>query len=321
MSRFIQEEVVNQAEQTTGRLFRLPRRQTLEDEFSMLLSSHLGRMRSGAYFESEVLLVTGKSGAGKTTEIESMIKDFNSEQIALPSGSNARLASCELDRKGNWKALGRKTLKSMGYPVSDKARLTQAEIWDRVFQQGEMQGCVGLNYDELQHILADKEGEALEEELDSFKSILKSKSWPFFLILSGVPTLEDYLPKFEQLFRKVTHVKFEDIDFDAEATTVHEMMSSYAIEAKLQIHDDLNSEEFIRRLVTAGAHRWGIVCEIVGKAIERAVGSHADTLTNDHFVEFWVSKTGMNALATPFNHENFDTVFRRDKPFHASVGC
>ncbi|MEO9896251.1 MAG: AAA family ATPase, partial [Paracoccaceae bacterium] len=178
MSRYVQKKVVDQAEQTSGRLFRLPRRVALEDELSMLFSSHLGRMRSGAYFESEVLLVTGKSGAGKTTEIESMIKDFNSEQIALPSGQNARLASCELDRKGNWKALGRKTLKSIGYPVSDKARLTQAEIWDRVFQQGEMQGCVGLNYDELQHILADKEGEALEEELDSFKSILKSKSWP-----------------------------------------------------------------------------------------------------------------------------------------------
>ena len=64
----------------------------------------------------------------------------------------------------------------------------------------------------------------------------------------------------------------------------------------------------------------GIVCEIVGKATEKAVGSHADTLTNDHFVEFWVSKTGMNALATPFTHENFETVLRKDRPFQASIG-
>ena len=98
------------------------------------------------------------------------------------------------------------------------------------------------------------------------------------------------------------------------------MMSSYAIEAKLQIHDDLNSEEFIKRLVTSGAYRWGVVCEIVGKAIERAVGARADTLTTDHFIEFWTSKTGMNPLATPFTHENFDTVFRRDAPFQASIG-
>jgi len=74
------------------------------------------------------LLETGESGAGKTTEIEDMIKDFNAEHIALPFGKNARLASCELDRKGNWKTLGRKTLKSIGYPVSEKARLIQAEI-------------------------------------------------------------------------------------------------------------------------------------------------------------------------------------------------
>ncbi|MEO9897824.1 MAG: hypothetical protein ABJF05_15730 [Paracoccaceae bacterium] len=98
------------------------------------------------------------------------------------------------------------------------------------------------------------------------------------------------------------------------------MMSSYAIEARLQIHDNLNSEEFILRLVTAGAYRWGIVCEIVGKAIERAVGARADALTTDHFIESWTSKTGMNALATPFTHENFETVFRKDKPFQASIG-
>ena len=116
-------------------------------------------------------------------------------------------------------------------------------------------------------------------------------------------------------------MKFVDIDFEAEATAVHEMMSSYAIEAKLQVHGDLNTDEFIKRLVTAGAYRWGIVCDIVGKAIERAVRARADTLTTDHFIESWTSKTGMNALATPFTHENFDTVFRRDKPFQASVGC
>jgi len=221
LSKYVIDEVVDHAEKTTGRLFPLPRRAELDEQFSHLFSSHLGSLRSGVYFEPEVMVLTGKSGAGKTTELENLVKEFNADDIPLPSGQKARLASCDLDRKGGWKALGQKTLASMAYPISDKARMTQPEIWARVAQQGRMKGFVGINYDEMQHILVGKDPEAVKEELDSFKSILKAKDWRDLLILSGVPELEDYLPTFEQLFRKVTHVKFEDIDFDAEASTVH----------------------------------------------------------------------------------------------------
>lgn len=64
----------------------------------------------------------------------------------------------------------------MGYPITDTARTTQSAIWGRVADQGRKQGIVAINHDEVQHVLAGKEDQALEEVLDSFKSILKSKT-------------------------------------------------------------------------------------------------------------------------------------------------
>jgi hypothetical protein len=314
---FVIDEIADISQALNGRLFPLPRADHLKQQFANMFSAHLGRLRSGGYLESEVIVVTGLSGAGKTAEIEKMKENFNADKIPLPGALKAKMISRELDRKGGWKALGSMTLKTMGYPLSDNARLDQTSIWDRVAQQGRLQGVVVINYDEVQHIFAGKSGAALEEVLDSFKSILKSKTWPIMLILSGLPELSGYIESFEQLFRKVTHISFSDIAFETDVKTVHEIIGSFAIEARLEMAPELNTHDFIHRLVTAGAFRWGLVCQIVTMAVAEAAASHSKQLTKEHFVQIWVSKTEMNRAATPFTHSAYETVFRRDAPFRA----
>lgn len=314
-SPFVIDEIANSFEALNGKLYPLPRAAQLQAAFANIYSEHLGCLRSGRYFEPEVLVVTGASGSGKTTEIENLKQNFNASETLLPNGLKAKMLTKELDRKGGWKGLGSKTLRSMGYPLSDYARLTQTTIWDRVAQQGQLQGFVAINYDEMQHILAGKSEVALEEVLDSFKSILKSKTWPFLLILSGLPEVKAYIQSFEQVFRKVTYVSFTDIDYHADMKTIHEMVSSYAIEARLEVADELNSNDFIHRLVTAGAFRWGLVCQLTVKAIAVAAAAHSRQLTKEHFVQLWISKTEMNRAATPFTHDAYNTVFRKEAPF------
>lgn len=319
MSDFVLEAVAQASESYNGRIFPLPRAENLKLEFSKLFSRHLGHLRGGHYFEGEVLLVTGSSGAGKTTELEKLMREFNKDRILLPNGSAAQIPLCLLDRKGTWKDLGRNTLVSMGYPLSDGARVTQAQIARRITQQGELQGVIGVWYDEAQHVLARKSDVALEEVLDCFKTMLKGPEWPMLLILSGVPELAGYIPKFEQLARKVTHVSFEDINFEEDAETINDVVGSYALEAELVVADQLVTGDFLHRLVTAGAFRWGLVFDMINMAITNALTRQSDELTNEHFVEAWVSKTGMSRAATPFTHSSYVTMFRRDRPFAVSV--
>lgn len=319
MSSFIIDEIVNASETFNGRLYPLDRAQELAKAFSEMFSWHLGRMRSGTYFEAEVLVVTGSSGAGKTTEIEKLMRDFHASNAILPDEQAAKIAMCVLDRKGSWKDLGRNTLHAIGYPISDRARITQPQISRRIKQQSERQGIVVVWYDEAQHILATKNEDVLLEVLDCFKTMVKGPDWPIMLILSGVPELAGIIPELEQLFRKVTHVRLDDIDFAEDSEKVHSIVGSYAIEAGLEVDDALDMEDFLHRLTTAGAFRWGLVIELVMKAVGRAVAERSSRLDVDHFVQAWVAKTGMNPAATPFTHSGYQTMFRRDKPFQAAI--
>jgi len=319
MNDFVIDEIVDTSASFNGRLFPLARAAKLKREFATMFSGHLGRLKSGFYFEGEALVVTGASGAGKTTEIEKLLREFNLSQAILPNGTGARFETCVLDRKGTWKDLGKNTLHAMRYPLSEKARITQAQIGRRIKQQGELHGVVGVWYDEAQHILAHKKEQALEEVLDCFKTMVKGPAWPMMLILSGVPELGDYIPQLEQLFRKVTHVRLDDINFEEDAETVNSIVGSYALEAKLSVADELQTGDFLHRLVTAAAFRWGLVFELVIKAVGKALVENSTELKLDHFVKAWSSKTDTNPAATPFTHSGYVTKFRRDAPFMASI--
>ena len=319
MNDFIIPEVVEASSDFNGRYFPLERAKTLQANFAMMFSIHLGCLKSDEYFESEVLVLTGPSGAGKSREMNQLLTKFGASGSLLPSGMPAKMVKCVLDRKVTWMSLGKRTLKAMKFDLAENARMTQIEIWDQVATQARLQGIVAIHYDETQHILAGKKDIAVEEILDCFKSLLKSTSWPLMLILSGVPELNLYVPEFEQLARKVTQVTFEDIDYDKEALQVSEIVQNYALRAELEVDDDLLSEDFIHRLITAGAFRWGLVFSITKKAVMVALEDRSLALRREHYVAMWVNKTKMNHAATPFTHEAYETVFRRDAPYKASI--
>ncbi|MDA7422692.1 hypothetical protein [Tritonibacter multivorans] len=157
------------------------------------------------------------------------------------------------------------------------------------------------------------------EVLDCFKTLVKGPDWPMMLILSGVPELADSIPKLEQLFRKVAHVRLDDIDLEVDIEEVNSIVGSYAIEANLSVDDDLTSGDFLHRLTTAGAFRWGLVFELVMKAVGSAVKQKSNQLKREHFVDVWVTKTGMNSIATPFTHSDYATMIRKDRPFEVTI--
>ena len=79
----------------------------------------------------------------------------------LPDEQPARFETCVLSATDSWKDLGRRTLRAMGYPIADGARLTQTTIWEQVRTQAQLQGIAGIHYDECQHILRKRDGVAL----------------------------------------------------------------------------------------------------------------------------------------------------------------
>lgn len=319
MNPFLNETIAGVATQNTGRHFPLSRAEKLRSAFVGVFSRHMGRLRSGAWFEGELLLVTGLSESGKTCETNEILKTFHASPALLPSGAPARIVQCELSRTGGWKDLGRKTLTAMGYELADRARLNQTEIWSRVAHQAEVQGIIGIHYDEAQHIFAKKSDEDKEMILDSFKTLLKTPRWPLMLIMSGVPELARHLSLLDQTQTKVTHVHFPGIVLPDDYDVIHEIVGTYAIENGLSVDADLMTEEFYHRLATAVAFRWGTLIKMTIDTIGIAQNTGSAVLTRENYVDFWVDKTDMNPLATPFTHEGYETLFRPDKPFEVSI--
>jgi hypothetical protein len=318
MNEFYSPEIAQIAKEVNTTLFPFERAKTLQADLKRLFSRYVGCVQSGRRFETKALVVTGLSGSGKSEEIADLIFRFNASEQILPNGLPARYVELLLDRKGGWKDLGKETLRAMGYPISEKSRLTQPGIWRLVGFQAKEQGIVGIHYDEAQHIFAGKSEADQEVILDSFKTLLKSHECPLILILSGVPELSGYVRQLDQLMRKTTFCHLDDIDFIHEDEIAHDEVNSYAIKFNLDLSKELHSVDFLRRLATASAFRWGVLIELTTTAIMNAVEKQESILTAEHFNDVWVAKTKMHPIATPFTHAAYETMFRREKLFWVS---
>ncbi|QOL83008.1 ATP-binding protein [Pseudooceanicola spongiae] len=136
-----------------------------------------------------------------------------------------------------------------------------------------------------------------------------------------------YVQREPQLDRLMIRIEFQEIDLSSapghpaqDYETLNEIVGSYAISAGLDVDASLPTGDFLHRLATACAFRWGLVIDMVVDAVALAVARREGVVERSDFVAAWCEKTGMNQLATPFIHDSYETMFRRDKPFRAAIG-
>ena len=168
MTEFIDETVRTATHRNGGRLYPLPRADRLTADLKDIFSAHLGNLDHGGHLEAEGILVTGRSGSGKTRELDSLVRRFNASGVRLPDGRPARIAKCLLKGVGGWKAVGTCAAKAMGYPIGPKSKLTQYEIWETVVREAKLNGVVGIHFDEVQHIFHKKADADRLAILDAF---------------------------------------------------------------------------------------------------------------------------------------------------------
>ena len=319
MSSFLLTPIVKNTTDLANLTYPLHRGKLLHSALAHIFSRYMGNLKSGLPFEAEGLLVTGKSGVGKTHEINDLLRKFNDEAIALPSGKPARIVKCILDGKTGWKGLGLKTLHALGYNQALTSKATQARIWEKVILQAQAQGVIGIHYDEAQHILRGKSENERFGVLDSFKTLLKGLEYPLILILSGVPELSAYIQEEPQLQRLLTQVQFPDLELPTDLQVIHEIVSSFAIKAEICCGEELPTEDFYRRLTAAASYRCGLVIQLTIAAIASAQMRASGSLHIADFSAAWQQKPGLPKLLDPFTHPHFENLVSRDNPFSANA--
>lgn len=291
--------------------FDFPRAKMLRAAFERCVEKHfLAQQIEG--LEVRGLMVTGQSRVGKSRELKSLVKEFNDSGTLMADGRPAKVVSCLLSGRVTFKDLGIKTLKSLGYDLQRRSP-TQEYIWERVVDQAERQGVIGIHFDECQHVFIDG-AKSNKIFLDSFKSMMKEPRWPMMLILSGVPTLSNYIRSYEQLEKLVDPVHFDEIRVKRDRDQLVKLLYCYADRVEMNI-DELVTPDFLARLDHACSHRWGLVIELLIKTlVEVKLSGKSELDANDFAVQF-AAKTGTLMRSSPFTAPDFLQAFDSQKLF------
>ncbi|GAA5064009.1 ATP-binding protein [Roseibacterium beibuensis] len=307
---FVNEAVVDVRKPLMEARFPFNRAQDLAEAMTMCVTEYYIKASIGGRFEASGILVIGDSRQGKSTEIDAMLRRLNDGSTTMPDGRPARVISCLLSGKVTWKDLGVEILEVLGYPL--RGRHSQSEICSKVRKYAELQGVVGIHFDECQHVFTENDSLTNQKFLDSFKSLLKDHQWPLMLIFSGVPSLAAQIQKEEQLYRLLRTVNFSGIDL-ASTTDKDELLHlifSYCDKAQLEF-DDFELDDFLDRLVFAGCQRWGLVIELLIEALTVTLSANEKICTIDHFAEGFSRRTGLPFGYSPFTMPNYREGFKQ----------
>ncbi len=266
----------------------------------------------GGRFEARGIIVVGDSRQGKSTEIDKILAQFNDGSTLMPNGRPAKIVSCLLSGKVTWKSLGVEILETLGYPLKGQHR--QTDIWPQVRKIAELQGVVGIHFDECQHVFSEKDSITNQKMLDSFKSLLKDQHWPLMLIFSGVPALAKHIKKEEQLAFLLRTVSFDGIDLSrkTDLDELVQLVFSYGDRAQLEF-DDFGMEDFLERLAFAACQRWGLVIELLIEAFGLALLKGDKVCKIDHFSEAFSNITSAPLGYSPFTMPNYQDHFDQGK--------
>lgn len=309
---FVDTAVVNVRKPLLEARFPFSRAESLAAAMKWCATDYYTKASIGGRFEARGIVVIGESRQGKSTEIETMLKAFNDGTTIMPDGRTAKIVSCLLSGKVTWKDLGVVILEVLGYPL--RGHNSQTEIWSKVRKYAELQGVVGIHFDECQHVFTAGETATNQKILDSFKSLLKDQNWPLMLIFSGIPSLATHIKKEEQLDRLLRTVSFAGIDLfqTADMEELLHLVFSYGDKAGLEV-DDLATEDFLHRLAFAACHRWGLVIELLIEAFILAAFTSDKVCVIEHFSEAFSEISNFPVGYSPFTLPNYEDHFDQAK--------
>lgn len=301
---FINPEMIAIATKLNQAHFEFPRANTLKQAFQRCVEErYMCQKISG--MEARGLVVTGESRVGKSRELKKLISDFNESKTPMPDGRPAKIVSCLLSGRVTFKDLGIKTLKALGY--EPQRTRTQEYIWERVLDQAQGQGVIGIHYDECQHVFIDG-AKTNRTFLDSFKSMMKEPRWPLMMILSGVPSLSEHVRSYEQLDKLVDPVHFEEIKLKRDEDLLVALLYAYSDQIDIDI-EELVTRDFLARLDHACANRWGLVIELLIDTLSAAKLEGKSSLANDDFAKQFSLRSGVPVHYSPFIVADFEKSF------------
>lgn len=244
-----------------------------DDELAKEIDVILAHIDAGNSAEGYALVLSGKSGAGKTTVLDYAL-DNNPSFAPFEDEHGNEMALClrlKTPASCSVKTLGKAVLRATGYDLQQYR--DEEYIWDKVVKRLKLRQTCIIVLDEFQHVLNAPSGKGYLHLSDTVKNLMQVPGWPVWLILSGVPEIETFIERdpHKQTARRAPVVKVGDIDDDEYGREqIEEVLRAMAETCRCEVAFPLEGE-FMRRLMHAGLFRLGMIIQIIKNAMERCM--------------------------------------------------
>jgi len=275
----------------------------LREAVNRLLASAVTRadLSQPAGFDNRMpglgLVIVGETGVGKSIALKRLFDKHPVLQGYDNPTSDSPLISLAAPSPCTSKQLARAILMATGYRI--ERDLPDHRLWEMALNRfAEMKKFV-LHIDELQHVTHNVSAKDQPQMADTLKNVMFSRR--ISLILSGVPTLIDFVQFDPQLFRRLSIMRFDGLT-PKDHPNIRMMLENFAAIADLKpsFGERAALSDFLARLCHAGLEAFGYVIVLTHLAIEHALSIGSDALTTEHFAAVFAQKSGFAADRNPF---------------------
>ncbi|TAV21359.1 hypothetical protein ELI36_33015 [Rhizobium ruizarguesonis] len=257
----------------------------LNTEIELVISHMANESTTSGY----AIMVTGPSGAGKTTLVNRRL-DATPELRPFDDGYGNQVQFClrvDTPSACNVAKLGAAILKASGYNLQKMP--PEEDIWLIVEKRLRLGMHKIIFFDEFQHVLKGPKAKGSAHLTNKIKLLMQDKNWPVWLIFAGVPQVSEFIERDEwmQTERRIRALSVDDLqDAPEEIEDTRVTIEAMAEACKLAVAFPV-TDEFVRRLMHGGIWRNGMTLQIIKLSIEVALWDEEanSELRSDHFTE------------------------------------
>ncbi len=258
------------------------------------LVENLVASEDGQSGKRRALFLIGESGSGKSTVLQRTLLSRPELQPQLDRHGEWRRTMIHFDcpKPVTEKLFARKLIEVAGHPL-DTSRMAGYELFELAKGILRERQVLLVVIDEAQHLLKGNDRQTIQNLADTVKSLLQIEGWPLHIVLSGVPSLAQFLEYEPQLRNRSTVVELEPLTFPADVDRVRVIVQGVIEKhAQMRMAPDLASDDFVHRLISAGEGGFGSVIQLVRSACETAIRADAQIVERAHFADAFALISG-----------------------------
>ena len=262
----------------------------------------LVRAASRTTRDGHILIITGESGAGKSTTILHHLNKIESLRPRVDQYGDTLLPLVRVKAPTDctMRELGYELLAKMGYEL--KRDLTEAAVYRMVRERMKMLGTKVVFIDEFQHIFDAPKIKGVQHLTDTLKNLLQEDGYPIYVIVAGLPEIVGVVyrdPK-EQMEGRTVVRNLPELSFEGHKELLADVIRHYLAIAELELSVE-PSDEFLQRLLHAGRNRLGIIIRMVMFAIEDSLDRGDRSVGSEHWKRAYMrlAKRGRNVFDDP----------------------